>query len=1808
MISCRFIGVINVNCNSDLTIDLKFSNPTIDLKFSRADYSLKYSNETKMQLLKELPFYGHVNNSDFIYSSSYNPTHPFNIISNYFYDHYYNVKFVPTLFTFSARSLYEDGGQTYKTSFKNTIYLDSFYDSYMDVQEGVECYPEYLPLYKVSIISHANVYIKMPYCTFPTSLSYLDNLISGDSIDFYQPCCYLFMYKELISKLPIRVPDISENVSFNTVPPCTCYHNTHPFVECDYPIAHFGKLRDVWPLPLKKMRQIIRKEKLKEDHLGFMHPELRRPIRKGDFELSLERQFKERNYQEMVNYLQENPYIEPTMSITKLGKGLAATAYGFWNAATWNGDEDDLESFVLSALIEIAELGLNFNITHLILKIAKLINKFFRNIIPYDITDTITSMYHKVLNKIVPKQVNTGANNEIEATSLISNLADYEHSIPAIASALASIVVVIGTIICFKEVRMTKKTQSLVESVATTMFCATKIKNGAEALSTILSNLKNYVTDATFNLIASDENTILVQLISSSDVADVDGCEKRKLFTYLDYILDPRNMETLKTNNEWRKNLFFSSRVLSDIQSKIANKVVNLPTVTINYIKSMHSEVYKISKAILKNADSSNVQRFQPFWINLVGSSGTGKSNFMSILSTCMIELMKKDTEVDFELPGDENMYHFTNFADKYLTGYTGQYFCMIDDVFQDNNMPDISSGLKVINWISSIPHYTNQASLEDKGIPFTSKILISSSNDPTLHNRKEVVSIEALKNRIRLQFQIEPDLTYNLNNPADIERWKRKDPFGWFKTPVKISLYRNNKAHYINFEPQDIITVCYKEFKQWFIKEKQIEQLRKPTPAMINSLVERCKEVKEYQGLNGEYVRLNNDYPFIQPTSSIRCMLYMTPTIMKLQHSEIEQYNCDCQYHYDLNMAYSVYCSPFENMIPPINSIAEFDRRRTDRPLEFRTLRSDFESAWNRVKDKFKQLCTTRTGRLAIMFTTALATWGGVKYLTRNRILPTAAKYQISKPTRTKQLKTIIPTSSEQAEDFLNTNVNKSSYDLIYSSIMRRGLVVKIINESSGQRITNCGFRVAGTNIITNHHFMKTFKENDKFKIIYNDLTGSNKEIQQSFHLSKLVRVQETDLVIYNCDNLLPQAKNMIKHFPSEEEVVEYAKCVVVTAQPMPHIYSNVVATPVKHKAVYTSGEDSYNVLNSYLTNCPVEPGMSGSILVNVSKSHKSKILGIQTSKNTRGEGCGYFKPITQKQINDALMKFEDILVEDNLDETIESTCLIEDKRCPPNLAGNCLKYVGTVPSAKCVKMSAKSMIIPSLIQDENLTQEPSVLSNFDERMDDEFYGLNVMYRSFAGFGDEIGVVDRTVLDSVTKQMAVEYNVVMDVQGIPRRVLNEFETINGIPGILNRVNMKSSPGLPYVLERKETTKGGKWEWFDEINPPEGYGKAYQMGTQLVSGVEQAEQAMKENKIPNFIAYCCLKDETRPLEKIKNGKTRTFICLPMHYNILIRKYFGAFVATQHQKAGVIASCVGIDPATQWTLIYDKLKEKGGAWEDFDYANWDQHLHPELTMKMVDIVNKWYNDEHSKIRKILVYGLIHTPILVKDKLFYKTTGQCSGCAITAELNCIVHDLLMAYVWFKMHADKGMITSLDDYRNAVSTVVYGDDIILAKDQSIDFEFSGTTIQPYMQQLGMNITPGDKISTEFKLKSPSEVLFLKRGFQVEGDVVKAPLRSDIIENIVQWIHKSDNPLEATKVNCETAIQESYMHSDTYFHELLENLNSRIISFNRKNIGKISPITLSYEYFDRKYSDSEYVCTGLGNLTPSACMYEAE
>ena len=156
------------------------------------------------------------------------------------------------------------------------------------------------------------------------------------------------------------------------------------------------------------------------------------------------------------------------------------------------------------------------------------------------------------------------------------------------------------------------------------------------------------------------------------------------------------------------------------------------------------------------------------------------------------------------------------------------------------------------------------------------------------------------------------------------------------------------------------------------------------------------------------------------------------------------------------------------------------------------------------------------------------------------------------------------------------------------------------------------------------------------------------------------------------------------------------------------------------------------------------------------------------------------------------------------------------------------------------------------------------------------------------------------------------------------------------------------------------------------------------------------------------------------------------------------------------------------------------------------------------------------------------------------------------------NSDVHDMLMLYVWKSVCKKTNRLAMADmaTFRREVGLALYGDDVVKTTSQAVAQWFNGDSISAEVEQLGMKITPGNKTDTEFRIKTIDEVTFLKRKFLTFEDEdfggVRAPLEKSVIQRMMLWVHKSDDPYEACVANVKGALCEAFFWGRVFFDEM--------------------------------------------------------
>lgn len=587
---------------------------------------------------------------------------------------------------------------------------------------------------------------------------------------------------------------------------------------------------------------------------------------------------------------------------------------------------------------------------------------------------------------------------------------------------------------------------------------------------------------------------------------------------------------------------------------------------------------------------------------------------------------------------------------------------------------------------------------------------------------------------------------------------------------------------------------------------------------------------------------------------------------------------------------------------------------------------------------------------------------------------------------------------------------------------------------------------------------------------------------------------------------------------------------------------------------------EVSYTQRDCYEYNAPTQVGDCGSIVGLYNHRIERKLIGLHIAGT--GEMYGYACPLTQEVINEAS---QTLLGKDYVN--ISAQFYFEppkqvDTTKEPEVPEGLFCPIGK--SSLQVGQAVKSTLLPSAIHG-MLTKpfmkpallRPTIVNG--ELIDPLMKGLKKCGVDTAVFTDE--EVTSTAQD-VSQIVMTQYNSLLDRQKYMRFLTYE-EAIRGTGDdvFMGPVCRQTSAGFPYNLT---THLPGKTKWmgsgteFDFTSPE---------ALKLRKDVENLLADCENGKISDVVFIDTLKDERRECAKVDVGKTRVFSAGPQHFVVAFRKYFLPFAAWLMHNRIDNEIAVGTNPySVDWERIAKRMKLKGENVIAGDFGNFDGSLVAqvlwaifwEIYVPWLAQFNDFASEEGSKTLKIclgLWTHLAHSVHIFKNNVYMWTHSQPSGNPFTVIINCFYNSIIMRIAWIKIMSLKAPhLTSMKCFRKHVSMISYGDDNLLnISDEVLEF-FNQETISEIMAQMKHEYTDEAKSGKIVKSRNLSEVFFLKRSFRFSEELQRnvAPLKEEVIYEMLNWTRNTIDPNVILMSNIETAFREIVYHGREKYDSL--------------------------------------------------------
>lgn len=562
---------------------------------------------------------------------------------------------------------------------------------------------------------------------------------------------------------------------------------------------------------------------------------------------------------------------------------------------------------------------------------------------------------------------------------------------------------------------------------------------------------------------------------------------------------------------------------------------------------------------------------------------------------------------------------------------------------------------------------------------------------------------------------------------------------------------------------------------------------------------------------------------------------------------------------------------------------------------------------------------------------------------------------------------------------------------------------------------------------------------------------------------------------------------------------------------------------------------------------------------------------------------GVGWGVLLTQESVAEMLP--DNIVVQceerDHLD--MDQAKFVFDEACQ-------ITYIGTVAPHQQPHIPQKTKIEKSLLHNRfgfKALTEPTILCARDPRHTHEFSPL---YLGVRKHGIKTRDFPSSKIERAGEALWDRWLSRMEPIVVSPKRLTFEQAILGFEGnkYYDALSLNTSAGYPWNMG--VTTTKEAWITVDWEN------RTCDINSNLLNELLRKEELRRQGIVPETIFVDTLKDERKKSEKItKPGATRVFCASPVDYTIALRQNLLHFCAAFMKHRHELMHAVGIDVhGEEWARLWSRLTKHGTKFVGLDYSNFGPAFNACIAAKASELMRRWTlkyvvsdldKTEWERELDALNWECDHSLHLCGNVLYRQTCGSPSGASITVIKNSVVNLLYILCAWEALSGERAKDESPDIWKcfqDNVELCVYGDDLIMTVADEFQELFNTITIQNWFSKYGIVSTDASKSDTVEKFTSKEKITFLKRGWArhpTRPFQYLAPLDMVSINDITQWIWRSPDRREATRVNCESALLEAHSLGPQMYEQLRAKINAGL-----EKLG-IDAITMNWYDVDNKY-----------------------
>jgi len=679
-----------------------------------------------------------------------------------------------------------------------------------------------------------------------------------------------------------------------------------------------------------------------------------------------------------------------------------------------------------------------------------------------------------------------------------------------------------------------------------------------------------------------------------------------------------------------------------------------------------------------------------------------------------------------------------------------------------------------------------------------------------------------------------------------------------------------------------------------------------------------------------------------------------------------------------------------------------------------------------------------------------------------------------------------------------------------------------------------------------------------------------------------------ERDVAVFSCQNYnFPST--LEKHVIETEQVVKYITSLQVGLLYIPSVksFQLVHLKPVENRVVkfQSAPEETYSrlyevvglrIMSDTSNGAQTQNGDCGGHLLLLNPACPRKYVGFHI---IGAKFLSYSSMLTKELMFELISKDQPIK-ELFLSPTSCSTFptnttypvvdvldLVTEEKVEPYIAStDMIDYIGDL--AFTSKPATSTSIIPHVLRGTfEETMKPSALTL------DQVEDTSLLEKNTTGYPDllltqlvKYAVEDKgnfeNDLEDMKEQLIDHFTMVLQEEDLS--IMTEEEAFSGVINDPDSMplDMTTSSGEPWQRVGKSSGKKKNAYVTKELTE-DGY--RYKIDSSTFHGkllkdtIARKDSLAKKGIRMLSIWKNCLKDETRPIEKVKYGKTRLFTAAPLETVILARKYFGKFKTAWQRHRMELFHSVGINPVSlDWRELYEYLTSRGDVGMDADFGSFDGKLRADFMTTAGEIVIQTIlNVEGGDVTamRVIWNEFVETFHVSRDEVHLVRHGNPSGNPMTTVVNCIVN---LLYHWYCFRKITGH-QSLGSFDDEVAFTCFGDDVIFSTNKFSKYQFEAIR-QIMINELGQDYTTAAKIRGEVAAKSVSELMFLKRKFVVRAPIVMSPLAVDAIEQQFNWTKISESDIGTVKDQIDEALLEAVQLGPIYYGEFVKKLKQGI------------------------------------------------